>query len=81
VVERQGAEISSDVASKIVDWCWQNTLPMLTGAEERAWLYERRPLPSKGRYVPVPRDEYERQANRTCMGYWDREAGGGRTSA
>lgn len=69
VLEAQGAQLSFDAASEIVEWCWRNGLPMLTGAEERAWMYGKQPLSSKARYVPVPRDEYERQANRTCMGY------------
>ena len=65
----QEAEVSFDASSEIVDWCWQNELPMLSGAQERGWLYEGRSLPSKADYEPVTRDEYEQQANRTCMGY------------
>jgi hypothetical protein len=66
---QQEAEVSFDAAAEIVDWCWRNNLPMLSGAQERGWLYEGRALPSKADYEPVARDEYERQANRTCMGY------------
>ena len=69
VFEQQGAEVTFDAAADIVDWCWRNGLPMLTGAQERAWLYESRPLPSKAAYLRVTRDEYERQAHNTCMGY------------
>jgi hypothetical protein len=69
VFEQQGAEVSFDAAPEILEWCWQNGLPMLSGAEERGWLYEGRPLPAKAGYVQVAREEYDRRAHRTCMGY------------
>jgi hypothetical protein len=69
VLAQQGAEVSFEAASEIVEWCWQNGLPMFSGADKRGWLYEGRPLPSKAAYVRAARDVYEQQADRACMGY------------
>jgi len=65
----QGAEVSFDAAAEVVEWCWRNGLPMLSGKQEREWLYEGHALPSKRASVRVARDEYARQARSTCMGY------------
>lgn len=64
-----GADISFDAPSKFIDWCWQNGLPMFSGANKRDWLYSGKALPTKAGYVRVPKDEYENQAHQACLGY------------
>jgi hypothetical protein len=69
VFEQKGAAVSFDAASEIVEWCWQNGVPMLSGAAKRGWLYQGLPLPSRAGYVRPSREDYARQAERACMGY------------
>jgi hypothetical protein len=69
LVESHGADISFDVPSKFIDWCWQNNLPMFSGANKRDWLYSGKSLPTKVGYVQVPKEEYESQAHQACLGY------------
>ncbi|KAB2915548.1 MAG: hypothetical protein F9K30_18985 [Dechloromonas sp.] len=67
--EEHGADISFDVPSQFIDWCWRNNLPMFSGDSKRGWLYSGRPLPTKTGYVQVAKESYEKQAYRACLGY------------
>jgi hypothetical protein len=67
--ESHGAEISFDGAAEFIDWCWRNDLPLISGANRRDWLYAGGSLSGKAAYLPVPRDEYERQALQACRGF------------
>jgi len=69
LLEPQGAQVSVDAASELVEWCWQNDLPMASAAETRGWLYRGHSLPSRTAYARVSREDYEEQARRACLGH------------
>jgi hypothetical protein len=64
-----GIEISVENSQEIIDWCWDNGLPMISSSVRRAWKYEGKALPSKNEYVRVSKDEYASQARSACSGY------------
>ena len=64
-----GIEISFDNSKNILEWCFQNELPMLTGKSKRNWMYEDGQLPSRENYVHVSREVYEKQTESSCLGY------------
>ena len=67
--EDQGVKVSFGAAPEMVDWCWQEGLPMLSGESVRGWQYSGRALPAKAEYSQVDKEEYEQQANSACTGY------------
>lgn len=56
---------------EVVSWCWNNRIPMATGAATRAWFYKKTPLPARTSYSDqfASRAAYDEQAHQTCMGY------------
>ncbi len=62
-------EISFSEASEIIDWCWENNLPVITGKDKRNWMYNNGILPSRETYKQVSKEEYMRQVARCCQGY------------
>ena len=64
-----GIEVSFDLSSEVIDWCYDNDLPVITGKQKRDWMYNKKPLPSFNSYVQVDREEYDQQIHSSCMGY------------
>lgn len=63
-----GIQISIENSQDVIDWCWENDLPMLQSSVRRAWKYEGKELPSKAGYVRVSKQEYASQARSACVG-------------
>lgn len=55
----------------MVQWCWDNSIPMASGKEKRDWLYDKKSLPSRKSYEEQlsSREVYDKQVERSCMGY------------
>jgi hypothetical protein len=55
----------------LLEWCWSNRKPMLSGATSRAWLYSGAPLPSIRTYDEqlASRQAYDQQTKMSCLGY------------
>lgn len=66
-----GIQVDLLNSPEVVNWCWQNRIPMTTSAARRAWLYEGAPLPDKKSYAQQlsSRPAYDDQASQSCMGY------------
>jgi len=64
-----GLKISMTESPEVIEWCWESSLPMISGKDEREWLYASGQLPSKAGYLQVDREEYRRQTRRSCQGY------------
>jgi hypothetical protein len=66
-----GIQVDLLNSPEVVNWCWQNRIPMATSAARRAWLYEGVPLPDKKSYAQQlsSRPAYDDQASQSCMGY------------
>jgi len=64
-----GIDIGIENSQDVLDWCWDNGLPLISSSARRAWMYEGKGLPSKTGYVRVSKDEYTSQTRSACMGY------------
>jgi hypothetical protein len=66
-----GTELSIPSSFAVVDWCWNNQLPMVSGKDRRDWMYNRTPLPDRSKYVDQlsSREKYDRQGKQSCLGY------------
>jgi len=55
----------------LLEWCWSNRKPMLSGEAKRAWNYSGAPLPSAGSYAEqlASRQAYDHQTQMSCLGY------------
>lgn len=62
-------EVSIQNSQEVIDWCWENGLPMISSSVRRAWKYEGKALPRKTDYVRVSKNEYASQARSACLGY------------
>ncbi|MGO9805059.1 MAG: hypothetical protein ACLPTL_16670, partial [Steroidobacteraceae bacterium] len=47
IIPRTGTDLMVR-GKELLDWCWSNRKPMLSGAAQRAWNYSGAPLPSIG---------------------------------
>jgi len=64
-----GTEISFRNSKQVLEWCWEQGLPMITSKNKRDWMYNDKTLPSKEGYQQVSKEEYTRQTKRRCAGY------------
>ena len=64
-----GIEIGVREAPEVIDWCWEQGLPMVSGTQRRGWLYEGGELPRRDEYEQVGREEYRRKTRRSCQGF------------
>jgi hypothetical protein len=64
-----GIEIGIHLSKETKDWCFKNNLPVITGKQQRDWLYNKKPLPSFENYVQVSREDFDYQFKQACMGY------------
>ncbi|WP_395683895.1 hypothetical protein [Dokdonella sp.] len=66
-----GLKIGILNAPEVIDWCWNQHVPMAANADASAWFYKDAPLPAKDTYDAqfASRAVYDHQASRSCMGY------------
>jgi hypothetical protein len=71
LIPREGVEIELLRERDMVDWCFDNRLPMLSGEQRENWRYNRAPLPPKEGFSAqfVSRDAYHEAAIRAFNGY------------
>ena len=69
ILGEDGIEIGIHLSKATKDWCFESNLPVITGKQQRDWLYNRKPLPSFENYVQVKREEFDYQFKQACMGY------------
>lgn len=71
LLPESGIQVDLLNSPEVINWCWQNRIPMATSAARRAWLYEGVSLPDKKSYAQQlsSRPAYDDQARQSCMGY------------
>ena len=71
ILEDAATKIGVFDAPELMNWCWQNQLPMLLSSDRRKWLYKGTSLPSRDELADsmVSRESYDQKARRACQGY------------
>ncbi|WP_144395377.1 hypothetical protein [Pleionea sediminis] len=69
ILGKDGIEIGIHLSRATKDWCFKNNLPVITGKQQRDWLYNKNALPSFEDYVQVTREDFDYQFKQACMGY------------
>lgn len=71
LIASTGTEISFRNTKPIVEWCWSNRIPMISGKDKRAWLYAGGELPDRSKFAEQlsSRELYDKQARQSCLGY------------
>ena len=56
---------------ELLDWCWDSKKPMISGADERDWKYNNKPLPPQDKYTAqlASRQAFDAQVRQSCLGY------------
>ncbi len=65
----QGIEISFANSNQVLEWCWSNDLPIISGKDKRGWLKNKVPLPDRDGYKQVSKFEYSEKIKQRCQGY------------
>jgi len=71
LIVRTGTQISVPNGGELMEWCWNNRIPMVSGNDRRQWLYNNKVL-SVGQKYPeqfASREKYEMQKKMSCLGY------------
>lgn len=69
ILGKDGIEIGIHLSKETKDWCYERNLPVITGKQQRDWLYNKKPPPSFEDYVQVIREDFDYQFKQACMGY------------
>ena len=71
LLPKLGLQVGILNTPELIDWCWNQHVPMATNAAASAWFYKGTPLPAKDTYGAqfASRAAYDHQAHRSCMGY------------
>lgn len=71
LIPRTGTDLMIRSSKTLLDWCWTNEKPMISGKARRAWQYSRVPLPPASRYNAqfASRALFDKQTHLSCMGY------------
>jgi len=71
LIASTGTEISFRNTKQVVEWCWSNRIPMISGKDRREWLYGGGKLPNRSKFAEQlsSRELYDRQAKQSCLGY------------
>lgn len=71
ILEGAETQLRIDDVPEMMDWCWDNQLPMLSSNARREWLYNGTSLPSTDELAGamVSREAYDEKARRACQGY------------
>ncbi len=65
-----GVELNIPNAPEVLEWCWNNEIPILPFADRKAWLVQRASLPDKSVYAGqfASREAYDEQVKLSCAG-------------
>lgn len=71
ILEGAETQLRIDDVPELMDWCWDNQLPILSSNARRDWLYNGTSLPSAEELAGalVSREAYDEKARRACQGY------------
>ena len=71
ILEDLETEIRIEDASDLMDWCWDNQIPILSSNSRREWLYNGTNLPTLADLGEslVSRSAFDEKAKRACQGY------------
>jgi hypothetical protein len=71
LIPKTGSDLEIPSSKAILDWCWTNRKPMISGADKRAWHYSGAALPPTSRYQEqfASRPAFDEQAKLSCQGY------------
>jgi hypothetical protein len=71
LIPKTGSDLEIPSSKAILDWCWINRKPMISGADKRAWNYSGVALPPPSGYQEqiTSRQAFDEQTKSSCMGY------------
>lgn len=71
LLKAEAIEISVGNAEAILDWCWQNNLPILARSQRMEWLYNGEALPEQSDLDQTlkNRSTYDYAARQACHGF------------
>ena len=71
LVASTGTEISFEGSKEVIEWCWSNQIPMISGNDRNQWLYSGTPLQGRSAYSEQlsSRELYDAQTKQSCLGY------------
>lgn len=69
ILGKDGIQIGLHLSKETKDWCYESNLPVITGKQQRDWLYNKKSLPFFEDYVQVKREDFDYQFKQACMGY------------
>ena len=71
ILDEPGVEIRMEGVPQLMEWCWQNRLPMLSSSMRRKWLYSGEELPRKQVMIDqlTTHEDYLFQTRQSCLGY------------
>lgn len=71
LLNQMDTQIRIENAKPLLDWCWDNHLPILASSQRREWLYNGVKLPQPDTLVRTLRDraQFDHAAKQACLGY------------
>ncbi|PRC92749.1 hypothetical protein [Solimicrobium silvestre] len=71
LIDNPATEIAVTQSQEVLEWCWDNHIPMVSGKDRRAFVYTRTPVPERSRYTEQLSSKaiYMEQGRQSCLGY------------
>jgi hypothetical protein len=70
VLENPAIKVMFHNAQEIIDWCWEERVPILPTSAETSWLYQKGPLPNPSTMESqfTTREAFDRAVRQSCLG-------------
>lgn len=71
IIPKISANITIKNEKEMLSWCWENRKAIISGEDQRNWMYKHLPLPPQSKYTTQlsSRKTFDDQARQSCMGY------------
>ena len=71
LLAESAVEISVPNSTEIIDWCWQQRVPIASGRARRDWIYNNMALPAASTLTHqfTSREAFDHAAKQACLGY------------
>ncbi len=71
IIPRTESIIMIENKTEMLNWCWDNQKPIITGKDKRNWEYSGHPLPPISSYSAQlkSRTLFDKQVCQSCLGY------------
>ena len=71
LIPKVGVDVMIRESKQLLDWCWDNKKPMVSGEIQRNWAYKGAPLPLATAFSQQfeSRAAYDYQTKQSCLGY------------